>query len=366
MSHRLNPRDAGKVGAAGCRSRLCVCALAILVAACISVPRAARADAIVSTSGELIEGVIVGATRNTVVVRRAIGGMRQMRIQDIAEVRIVVQGRAIAGELLGWADGVLRVRSGGEILRISGDRVLTRERRDQASPPSPRGPPPALGQLLRPVAPRPPEGPTVEAAAPAATVVRRTRIAAASATVERAVAVTPAVVAIAEITPAVAAPEPVAAEVDRAKIVVPRSPVEAPATEVSSVESPPAEVAVAEFAVPSGAAGGDQPLAVKGSVHPAEAGVERIVFRIELSRPAAQTVVLIYGTVDGTAKAGEDYEPQQGVVTLAAGSKSADVRVPLIEHRRPRDVRFGLFLTADPKVAKVVDPWISATIPAAD
>jgi hypothetical protein len=49
-----------------------------------------------------------------------------------------------------------------------------------------------------------------------------------------------------------------------------------------------------------------QRLAVRGTVDPAEAGAERIVFRIELSRPAEQPVVLIYGTVDGTAKAGKD------------------------------------------------------------
>jgi hypothetical protein len=43
---------------------------------------------------------------------------------------------------------------------------------------------------------------------------------------------------------------------------------------------------------------------------------------------------LIYGTVDGTAVAGKNYEPQQGPVTLA---KSAAVQVPLIKDRQPRE-----------------------------
>ena len=74
--------------------------------------------------------------------------------------------------------------------------------------------------------------------------------------------------------------------------------------------------------------------------------------------------MLIYGTVDGTARAGTDYEPQQGVITLAPGTRSTQVRVPLIDHQRPRDdARFELFLTADPKVVEVVDQRITATIP---
>ena len=79
---------------------------------CTGAPGGARADALVLTNGEVIEGAIVDATRNTVIVRRAIGGMRQMRIQDVAEVRILVQGEAIAGQLLAWADGVHQIGIG--------------------------------------------------------------------------------------------------------------------------------------------------------------------------------------------------------------------------------------------------------------
>jgi hypothetical protein len=112
----------------------------------------------------------------------------------------------------------------------------------------------------------------------------------------------------------------------------------------------------------SPATGEKQGLAVRASVDPAEPGAANMVFKIELSRPAEQTVVLIYGTVEGTAKAGEDFEPKQGIVTLAPGSESAEVHVPLIESPSQGEKSFELFLTADPKVAEIVDRRIIATI----
>jgi RNase P/RNase MRP subunit p29 len=108
--------------------------LAVLVVLWMDAPGIARADTIVLQSGERIEGVIVDATRNTVFIRRATFGMRQMPIQDIAEVRIeLAQGAEIAGQLLRWVDGVHEVRSGSEVLRVRAGRILTRERQVEAS-----------------------------------------------------------------------------------------------------------------------------------------------------------------------------------------------------------------------------------------
>ena len=427
----------------GRRWRSCAWAFAILAATWVFVPGAARADAIVLRNGESIEGSIVDATRNTVIIRRAIGGMRQMRIQDIAEVRLdLAQGEQIAGRLMGWVDGVHEVHSGGEVVRIGAGRILTRERRDEATMP----PPPSLPQP--PLAPRPGEAPKVQAATPAApapeaeraertnaraaaaeippvtdgatiaaakvaeaedtaasrrTVVRPTRLAVAAAPVVdgravvrpapiaaavtpvrdgragvgvagiaaaevRAAAVTPAAGAIPKPAPAVVAPAAAATAGDDASEVAgaETSPAEDDPAKAVVAALPPAEASAPGAAARPEAEQDGQPLAVKGMVDPAEAGADGIVFRFELSRPAEQPVVLIYGTVDGTAIAGQDYEPQQGVVTLTPGSRSADVRVPLIEDRRARVTGFELFLTADPKVATVIDQRISATIPAAD
>jgi hypothetical protein len=198
-----------------------------------------------------------------------------------------------------------------------------------------------------------PVGPTRIAAAPGAVAPVADPAAAAGIA-----DVTPAKVSKAAVAPAaVAAPETSPAVVE---------PSEASTAEADTAKVAAAEVGATEVANEPEAGRDDQRLAVRGTVDPAEAGADGIVFRIELSRPAEQPVVLIYGTVDGTAKAGKDYEPQQGVVTLTPGSRSADVRVPLIEHPHPRNAGFELFLMADPKVAKVVDQRITATIPAAN
>jgi hypothetical protein len=380
-------------------------------------PAAARADAILLTTGELLEGSIVDATRNTVIIRRAIGGMRQMRIRDIADVRIdLATGEAIAGDYLGWVDGVHRVRSGDEVVRISAGRILTRERWHEVST-EPPGTPPA--RALPPAqTPRPAAGPTVEPVAPAvgeiglaeakrAGAARAERPSAPDAPAQDAhagapaaaiptadppaavapaaiapvvvgrarVAAAPATVARAEIDPARAAlgvvaavSEAAAAEVGAAGIapILGNAAAVTPAAAVAPAEVSPAEAGASDAASAREADSDGQLPAVSASVEPAAAGADGMVFRIELSRPAEQSVVLIYGTVDGTAVAGKDYEPQQGVVTLPLGSRRTDVRVPLIEQRRSREARFELFLTADPKVAKVVNQRTSATIPAAD
>jgi hypothetical protein len=262
------------------RSGLGPSALTILVIISTDASVDVRADTILLKSGEEIEGSIIDATRNTVIIRRSIGGMRQMRIQDIDEVRIdLAQGEQISGQFLSWADGVYQLRSGDQVVRISEGGILSHQPHEVAS-----------RQPLQEPPPTPEEEPTAAvAAAPAA------------------------------------------------------SPVEQPAA--------------------PGADGESQTVAVEASVEPAEADADGMVFRIKLSRPAEQTVVLVYGTLDGTAKAGRDYEPQRGVITLAPGTESGEVHVPLIEQQPSTgDRRFELLLIADPKVAEVVDKRTIATI----
>jgi uncharacterized protein YcbK (DUF882 family) len=155
MSNRSKTATAAATTARRRHPALRVGALAILLTTCAGAPGAVRADEIVLQTGELIEGTIVDATRNTVVIRRAIGGMRQMRIQDIGEVRIdLVQGGEVSGQILSWADGVHQLRSGGEVIRIREGRILSRVPYGEASRQLPRAEPP-----------RPQAEPTVEKAA---------------------------------------------------------------------------------------------------------------------------------------------------------------------------------------------------------
>jgi Calx-beta domain len=280
-------------GAQGRAVGLAAWTLAILVATWTGASINARADTIVLKSGEMVEGSLVQATRNTLIVRRAIGGMHQMSLHDIAEIRIDrAQGEPISGQLLSWDDGVYQIRSGGEIVRINEGRILSRAPLE--AEPSQTPPPRARGARM------------VDTVAVAA---------------QRIVAT------------------PVAANGDIAAV---------PEAETIGARTPESD---------------SQTVVLKASVDPAQPGTARVVFTIELSRPAQQPIVLIYGTVDGTARAGTDYEPQQGVITLAPGTRSMQVRVLLIGHQRPRnDARFELFLTADPRVVEIVDQRVTAII----
>jgi RNase P/RNase MRP subunit p29 len=348
MSNRSNTANAAAAATRGCRPDRRAWALALMLITWIAVAGDLRADVIVLKNGESIEGSIVDATRNTVVVRRAIGGMRQMPIEDIEEVRIdLAQGAPITGQILSWADGVYQVRAGGEVVHIRAGRIVTREVAQEASRQAPPAQPPG-----------PEAEPAVETAAPAAPAAEEP--AAASPAAEATAAASPAAKSGADVNTAAESPaaESPAAESAAAEDTA----AESTAAEDTAVESRAAAV----IPVPN-AESDSEPVAVKASVDPAAAGAPGMVFRIELSRPAEQTVVLIYGTVDGTAKAGQDYEAQQGVVTLAPGTRSAEVHVPLIEHQPPRDeARFELFLAADPKVAEVVDQRITAIIQGGD
>jgi Calx-beta domain len=379
-------------------------ALALLALAWAGAPGDVRADTIVLKSGEVLEGSIIDATRNTVVVQRSIGGMRQMSIREIEEVRIeLAQGQQVSGQLLSWAEGVYQVRSGGQVLRISEGDILSRE---------PSGPT-TTAQAPTDPPPRPVGKQTVRmAAAPATSAPEETAAREQMATQtskgedqspaadqdespaageEQALAAgedqtgaadqdqsaatgeaeslaagddqTPA--ADQDQSPATGEEQRLAASEDQSPAAdQDESPAageeESLAADQDESSAAGEEQALAAIEDQSPATGENQSLAIKASAEP---GADTMVFRIELSRPAEQTVVLIYGTVEGTAKAGEDFEPQQGMVTLAPGSKSAEVHVPLLEHPSSQgEKRFELFLTADPKVAEVVDRRVIATI----
>lgn len=400
-----------------CRPGLAGAALALLVMSWTGVPGDVRADTIVLKSGEVLEGSIIDATRNTVIVQPAIGGMRQMPIRDIEEVRIeLAQGQRISGQLLSWAEGVYRVRSGDQVIRVSEGDILSRETGEAATgqprrdlPPRPLGP--QTVRMATAPAPSAPEDTAADRAAPP-----REQMAAQKPQGEdrslpagddqspgagrdqsfsasenqsaaadekqspgagddqgRPVAAKQRSAVGEEQGPAVAAEQRSAAGEEQGPAGDEKQSLAAGEEQgraIDEKQSPAAGekqslAAVGEDQSP--ATREKQGLAVKASVEPTEPGAERMVFRIELSRPAEETVVLIYGTVEGTAKAGEDFEPQQGMVTLAPGTKSTEVHVPLIEHSPSQgEKRFELFLTADPKVAEVVDRRISATIAGGD
>jgi hypothetical protein len=68
-----------------------------------------------------------------------------------------------------------------------------------------------------------------------------------------------------------------------------------------------------------------RPLVVEGN-----SGTRQAVFEVSLSRPAPAPISLTYRTVDGSARAGEDYTATSGTLSFVAGQTSATVSVPVL------------------------------------
>lgn len=90
---------------------------------------------------------------------------------------------------------------------------------------------------------------------------------------------------------------------------------------------------------------------------------EQLTFKLGLSKPAKQKVLLIYSTEDGTAQAGSDYEAKRGSVVLQPGSRNATVSVTLLDDELAEgDETFGLLVTSDLNLATVQVNRGAATI----
>ena len=61
-----------------------------------------------------------------------------------------------------------------------------------------------------------------------------------------------------------------------------------------------------------------------------DSGTKQAVFEVTLSRPTDQDITLDYMTVDGTARAGEDYTAKSGSITFKAGQTVAAVEVDVL------------------------------------
>jgi|COG998Drversion2_1049125.scaffolds.fasta_scaffold19971_2 hypothetical protein len=125
--------------------------LGIAVASIVA-PPAARGATLVLDTGEQLDGTIVNATRNSVIVRLDGGGMRQLGLTDIRDVRVDVDGgQPVIGRLITWAEGVYQILTGSEVVWVTGEgRMLAAE-----AIPDPTEVP------VIPDATAPPEAPTV-------------------------------------------------------------------------------------------------------------------------------------------------------------------------------------------------------------
>jgi hypothetical protein len=105
------------------------------------------------------------------------------------------------------------------------------------------------------------------------------------------------------------------------------------------------------------------PLRIEASADPVAEGGDEIVFLLTLSKAPERPLAIIYALTDDTAKAGRDFHPQEGVITLEPGDTSAEVRVRVIDDNVAEgEEQFQLFLGVDPKVAELSLEPVVATI----
>lgn len=128
-------------------------------------------------------------------------------------------------------------------------------------------------------------------------------------------------------------------------------------------ELTPASEAPPEIEAPDAAATPRGDLSIHVSVEHSKENGPPVAFLIELSKPSADPVVLIYATIDGTATNGKDYEANRGVVLIEPGEQKARIEAAVIDDAEQEEQEhLQLFLTVDPTVAVIENTDIIATI----
>jgi hypothetical protein len=86
-------------------------------------------------------------------------------------------------------------------------------------------------------------------------------------------------------------------------------------------------------------------------------------FDLTLSEPLDRPAVLVFATLDGTAKGGEDFDVQRGTVMFQPGSTEARLEMDLIDNRVTEGERqFQIMLSADPNVLILTSRRLLVTI----
>ena len=93
-----------------------------------------------------------------------------------------------------------------------------------------------------------------------------------------------------------------------------------------------------------------------------QSGAQTLNFRVTLSARSGRSVTVDYGTEDDTATAGTDYTATRGTLTLAAGTSSGVIGVPIIgDEIHEGDESFTVVLS-NPSNASLVDDTAMGTI----
>lgn len=91
--------------------------------------------------------------------------------------------------------------------------------------------------------------------------------------------------------------------------------------------------------------------------------IGEIRFRLSLSEPAERSILILYSTVNGSAKSPGDYEHGQGVVVFEPGQVEAIVSASIVDDDvKEEDETLSIFITADPAAVLIEDRKVVATI----
>ena len=330
-------------------------------------------------SGEVIEGEIVQATRNTIVVLETNGAIRQLSRRQMESMRVETKkGQTITGPLKAWRDGAYQIEYGGRLVQV-------RDRRIVRVDPIPQEPAIAVAEA------QPAEQPADAQPEPAAAAEAAPPTEPLSSTTAAIEVPTPSANSEESETPAAetassAAPEPAASEPSATASEASGSETGGSQTaeaEASEAEAPDAETTTpvktaelttatvaeeAETAAPADPeaqahSDGDPPPRLIVSEVQAGENASELVFKVALSRPVDQPIMVLYATYDRTAIAGEDYKGERGTMTLAPGTSSAVVRIPLIDDDiQEENETFELFVATDERKATIESDRIVGTI----
>ena len=361
-----------------------------VAATLVCVATAGTAATFSLTNGEVIEGEIVQATRNTIVVREDTGSIRQLSRRKVESMRVETKkGQTITGPLTAWTDGTYEIEYGGRLVQVRDRRILkvvpipqetvaVAAAEPAAEPAGSEAEPAAAEQAAPPTEPLSSTSAAIEIETPRANPDEPEPAAAEPAAAE------PAEAGATDVEPAgveTAAAEPAEAETAEA---------DAADTEPAGTDTAEADKAEAETVTPVQSAelttatiadeavapapapadpeaqahsDGDPPPRLIVSEGKAGENASELVFKVDLSRPVDQPIMILYATYDRTAIAGEDYKGERGTMTIPPGASSAVVRVPLIDDDvQEENETLELFVATDERKATIESDRIVGTI----
>jgi len=106
----------------GCCTRFALSVFAVML---VWGPHTAVADTFIIGTGEKLEGKIVQARSNLVVIHLVDGNLKLAYMSEIRQVRLSTDAaHRIEGKLLHWSDGIAVVSTGEQIFRVRDGKIL--------------------------------------------------------------------------------------------------------------------------------------------------------------------------------------------------------------------------------------------------